>query len=279
VTPPTTVPPGPVGDAVGGAGATGGTVTVPVEAPAIPDISAGLADIAHSSVTVIITADTTQAWSAVQLFKAASTVPAVVKVNADVAEANSLIRSVIAAPYLTIIHLAGDPVPVNGVIRSVISANYSTIVHVDGDNSGAISAIRSITTGYYSATVHINGDASGFYSVWNALPSSKTITVTVNQVQGATVPTAPPAAPGGLLAPMVATQQGFALNARGAGPVGFAAPTAAGGNSSGATVININVGVGDADVIARKVKQVMLQRDRRTGGVVIGDMRSRVGHS
>lgn len=267
VTPPTTLPSGPVGTAVQGSSSTGGTVNIPVTAPAIPDISAGLSDIERKSVTVIITADTTQAWSAVKLFTAAATVPLVVKLNGDPAQVNSVIRAVIGGQYSTTVHLQGDSVPVNNTIRAVIGGQYSTTVHINGDNSGAISAIRSITTGYYSATVHIGAEASGFYSVWNSLPSSKTITVTVNQVQGSVVPTAPS---GLRAAPMVAaTQQGFSLNARGAGPVGFAAPLKTSGNSAGGTVININVGVGDADEIARKVKQVLVARDRRAGGIVL----------
>jgi hypothetical protein len=53
--------------------------------------------------------------------------------------------------------------------------------------------------------------------------------------------------------------------------------TAAG--STATTNITIEAGIGDPDAIARAVKKVVLGRDRRTGGVVVGEMRARVGHS
>jgi len=271
---PAPVAPGPVGAAATtGAAQTGGQVTVGVEAPAIPDISSGLADIAASNVTVIITADTTQAWSAVQLFKTASVVPATVIIKADANQANATLRAVIGGVYSTTVQIKGDSVPVNNTIRAVIGGSYSTTVDINGDNSGAISAIRAITTGVYTATVRIVANADGFWSVWNSLPTSRTITVTVNQVQGAVV--APPAAPGGLrtanfAAPMAAFQ---APAVTAVGPVGTSS------GSSGNVNITIQAGVGDPDAIARAVKRVILGRDRRSGGVVVGEMRSRVGHS
>jgi hypothetical protein len=274
---PEDLPPGPVGQAASGGGAqTGGTVNVPVVAPAVPEIASAIADIEGDTVTVVVGANTGPAWSAVQLFKAAATVPLTVVLNGNAAPVNGVIRAVIGGQYSTTVHLNGDSVPVNNVIRAVIGGSYSTTVHIGGDNSGAISSIRSITMGYYSATVHINAEASGFYSVWNSLPSSKTITVTVNQVQGSVVAPAP--APGGLMvAPQVAaaaTQRGFMLSASPRGPVA----TGNNGENSNLT-INIQGGIESSDSIARAVKRVVLGRDRRTGGVVIGEMRARVGHS
>jgi len=272
VTPPV-APPGPVGAAAAtGAAQTGGQVTVGVEAPAIPDISAGLADIAASNVTVIIAADTTQAWSAVQLFKTASVVPAVVKINADPAQANNVIRAVIGGQYSTTVHLQGDSVPVNNVIRAVIGGQYSTTVHINGDSVPVNNTLRAIIGGSYSATVYIRANADGFYSVWNSLPTSRTITVTVNQVQGSVVSSAPAPAlarAATFAAPSMMMARGFAAPTVASGPQ---ATTSGGGGGSSAN-ITIQVGVGDPDAIARAVKRVLVGRDRRTGGVVVGQMR------
>ena len=69
-----------------------------------------------------------------------------------------------------------------------------------------------------------------------------------------------------------------APSARGVAQLG--APRAVNASGGNTTNITINAGFGsDADEIARKVKRVVLARDRRSGGVVVGEMRSRVGHS
>jgi hypothetical protein len=252
---PTNVPAGAVGAALGGAAATAGMVTVPISANA-------------NGANAIMNAFVNEIRSTT------------VQIKGEAAQANNTIRAVIGGQYSTTVHLMGDSVPVNNTIRAVIGGQYSTTVHINGDNGPAISAIRAITTGYYSATVHINAEASGFYSVWNSLPTNKTITVTVNQVQGSVV--APPA-PGGLTAaPAVAADvRAFSTaptlqGGRASRTTGRAASAAPG---SSVTNINIEVGVGDPDAIARAVKKVVLGRDRRTGGVVVGEMRTRVGHS
>jgi hypothetical protein len=250
---PTNVPAGAVGAALGGAAATAGMVTVPISANA-------------NGANAIMNAFVNEIRSTT------------VQIKGEAAQANNTIRAVIGGQYQTTVHLMGDSVPVNNTIRAVIGGQYSTTVHINGDNGPAISAIRSITTGYYSATVHINAEASGFYSVWNSLPTNKTITVTVNQVQGSVV--APPA-PGGLTAaPAVAADvRAFSTAPTLQGGRASRTSKAAAAPGSSVTNINVEVGVGDADAIARAVKRVILARDRRTGGVVVGEMRARVGHS
>ncbi len=268
----TQIPAQPTGGAEAGATASaqaqGAAAANPAEitvtAPAIPDISAGLADIAHSSVTVIITADTTQAWSAVQLFKQASVVPATVQIKGDVTQANASIRAVISGIYSTTVQVKGDNNDAIRAVRAVTTGTYETTVRIQGDNSGAIAAVRSITTGSYQATVHISGDASAFYSVWNSLPTTKSITVTVNQVQGSVVPSAAPPSTGRLSAAPTVSARG--LTTQSAAPAG------------GGSTINITVqGALDPDAVARQIKRLIVDRDRRSGGVVVGAMRARIG--
>jgi hypothetical protein len=283
-----------------GAGA-GPTVEVKVTAPGLEPVKADIANLAGKPVTITVGANANAANTIISaLMREQRTATITVNANAAQAQAtisavtggayqatvrllgdsvgvNNTIRAVIGGSYQTTVRLLGDSVPVNNAIRAVIGGQYSTTVHINGDNSGAISAIRAITTGFYSATVHINADASGFYSVWNSLPTSRTITVTVNQVQGTVV--APPAAPGGLNAVAAAPELAMARSLA-AAPTLTAAPKAL--RSTGATSttnITIQAGIGDPDAIARAVKRVMLARDRRSGGVVAGEMRVRVGHS
>jgi len=94
--------------------------------------------------------------------------------------------------------------------------------------------------------------------------------VTVNQVQGSVVT---PPGPGGFSAPAVfSAPQARGLMSATATSGPQAGATASGANAN--TTINIQVGVGDADQIARTVKRVLIGRDRRTGSIMSGGVRT-----
>jgi hypothetical protein len=254
------------------------TVTVSANANSANTIISALTNESGRTATITVAANPAPAQAAISALTGGA-YQAMVMVKGDNNDAIRQIRNVTTGVYDTTIAIKGDNNQAISSIRSITTGRYETTVFIGGDNSGAIREIRNITTGFYSTTVHINGDASGFYSVWNSLPTSKTITVTVNQVQGSVV--APPAGPGGLTAAPAVSADVRAFTT---------APTLAGGRASkvgkasvapasSVTNINVEVGVGDPDAIARVLKRVMLGRDRRSGGVVVGEMRARVGHS
>lgn len=153
-------------------------------------------------------------------------------------------------------------------------SGFTVTATILGNSAPARQAISALEGGSYRATVSIYADTAPFMSAWNSLPTSKTITVTVNQVQGSVVAAAAPPAPA-----LARTTMAAAPTLARTAATGFGAPMATAGRSAAPMVININTGVGDPDAIARAVKRIVLGRDRRTGGVVVGEMRARVGHS
>jgi hypothetical protein len=112
-------------------------------------------------------------------------------------------------------------------------------------------------------------------AAFNSLPTSKGVSVT---------PNAAPAPAAGLMAfaraPQIMAQAMSApsMSRMMAAPSLQAGPIATVAVQPGIT-INVNGGIESSDAIARAVKRVVLGRDRRTGGVIVGEMRARVGHS
>lgn len=132
-----------------------------------------------------------------------------------------------------------------------------------GNSAPARQAIQALTSGSYSATVQILADTSRWLAAFNSLPSSRTVTIVT---QGA---------PALAAAPSLASASAPTL--RGGKAASAGAPLRAGDGST--TVINVSGGLDSGDQIARRIKRVILGRDRRSGGVVVGEMRARVGHS
>ncbi len=281
IQPPTSIPPGPVGAAAAtGAAQTAPPVTIPltVESSALAGLQGAIADIQGKSVNLIVTADTGQAWSAVQLLSAAaSALPVIVHVQGDSVPVNNTIRAVIGGTYSTTVHLMGDSVPVNNTIRAVIGGQYSTTVHIQGDSGPVNNTLRAVIGGSYQTTVTIVANAAPFWAVYNSLPTSKTVTMTTVQQTIVQAPTTAPALAAAFAAPM-----GFSAMSAAA----MTAPTLRAASSraisssraaQGSGTMIIVQGALDPDAVARQIANLLKSRDRRSGSVNVGKMRTRVG--
>jgi hypothetical protein len=139
---------------------------------------------------------------------------------------------------------------------SAINASSAT-VRVAADVSsanGSVSSFIAVTNGR-SASVTVTANTAPFYAAFNALPTSKT--VTLNQV---TVSSSAPA-------PAVA----YSIDPA-AGTLGRSAPSSrlmATGTTGGGSSVVINVtGAVDPDSTARQIRSILDARDRRSGGVI-----------
>ena len=264
IQPPTNVPAGAVGQAIQGQAPTTPPVQVTIQADTGPAQMAITALVTQSRILkIIVDANLSIAQGVVAAFVGAR-YALTVAFLADPSVAISVVNAFTRARYETTVKILGDNSDAIRAVRAVTTGIYSVSVRIYGDNLDAISSIRAITTGYYTATVHVNADTTAFWAAFNALPSSRQ--VTVNQVQGTTVP-APTPAPSGFLAPTLFGARGLApmTLAGSGGPVSYGG----GGDGSGNVYITVE-GAIDPDRTARQIESLLKGRTRRTGSVVLG---------
>jgi hypothetical protein len=257
VTPPASVPPGPVGAAVTtGAPQTTGAVTVPIQASAV-EAQGAINSLKAQQIVVSVTADVGAANTnigAIVNTKRALTVD----VSADISKALGTIVSFVNTDRVIKMGTQVDIGPANTVITSFVLQQRNIMLQVQANVSTAANAISSLTNQAYSATVRIGANTDDFYRAWNALPTSRTITVTVNQVQGSVV--APPAGVPRLNASAFAAP---------AAPALMAVPSTQAAQGSNVTWnVTVTGGLTDPDGAARAIERVLQGRARRSQTVI-----------
>jgi hypothetical protein len=168
----------------------------------------------------------------------ANSTTAVATLNANPNQANSVVNT-------TVSNVAGRP-------DAVLSVGANTTPF-----QGAVTGlIRDV--GARSATLAVNANTAPFMAAFNALPTSKTVTITtVNQTVAA-----PPPAPAGV------TRMDTGAGGLGRASAQPVATSSSSGASSSNIVVNVN-GALDPDAVARQIRGLLNGRDRRTGGVLV----------
>ena len=148
-----------------------------------------------------------------------------------------------------------------------IAARDDGVIRVPANTAPARNAVAALISDMSGSaiTIAIHADTGPFYAAYNALPSSKAVTITTTQ-QTVIVP------PAGAV-PRLAPQ--------GVGVQAFSAPSLQSQSTDGGVVtpgstpgtaasINITVnGAVDPDSTARQIRAILRGRDRRVGAVVI----------
>jgi hypothetical protein len=202
---------------------------------------------------------------------------ATIETQANVAPAVGAILQVMNGRYRAVVVLEAYTYPALSAILQLMNASYRATITVVADVGQAQQAIRNVTGASYSATVRVNADTSAYMAAFNSLPTTRTITQTV-VTQAAPAPA--PAAMSFAAAPQVLSRMAApSTMARAMSVAPSLGPVQTQGSGTTGLTVNINGGIESSDAIARAVKRVVLGRDRRTGGVVVGDTRARIGHS
>jgi hypothetical protein len=141
----------------------------------------------------------------------------------------------------------------SGTVSAINASSATMKLYADSSSANAtVSSFIAVTNGR-SATVQVKADTAPFYAAFNALPTSRTVTLTQQTV------TVSAPAPSGLAAYSIAP---------GARTLGSprATPSSAPQTSS-SVVINVS-GALDPDATARQIRSLLNARDRRSGGTI-----------
>lgn len=247
---------GPVGAAVTtGAPQTAGTVTAPVTAT-VAQAQGQLDSLKAPPAVVQVTANTNMANTIISaLVNEVRT--AKISTSLDTGPAAATINAFVATARVAKISTIADIAPALGTIVSFVNTARNTTIQVQANAGPAMSVINNIIGTAWRATAYIGANADEFYRVWNNLPTSRTITVTVNQVQGSVV--APPATAPHLFA---------APSAPGLNAAAMAAPS----NQASGSTVNYNVtvtgAITDPDGAARAIQKLLDGRARRSTTVI-----------
>lgn len=266
-----TANPAPAQATIAGVAGTPSNATISVTAnPAAANATINATASAQRINTINVVANPSMANATINA-TASATRTATITTTANVSQASAQITTVASAKYSALIQVTANVSQAQATIASVVNGAYRATITVTADVGSAQNSIRSVTNAAYSTTVRVVADTSAYMAAFNALPTTKTITQTV------VVQQAPAPAPGA--APVLSRMAAPSLMARSMAVAPSLGPVQTqSGGATGLTVV-IQGGIESSDSIARAVKRVVLGRDRRTGGVVIGEMRSRVGHS
>jgi len=224
------------------------TVTVSaVTDPATGAVKQMLSYIDASGATVTVDAKVDPATSDIGKVEGGK-YQATIDTDAKTNDAKNSINQTAGANYQSTIKVSADTSQANRFVTDTMSyINRLTASITVQANDQATSRIYSITAGYYQATIHVVADTSAFYSAYNALPTSKTVT---QQVVAAPVP--PPA---GLMAGVSTLM----MSRTGATPMA---------SSGSSAPINITInGAIDPDSTARQIQTLLRTRVRRNTGI------------
>jgi hypothetical protein len=251
VAPPTSVPGGAVAAAaMTGAAQTTPQVTVPVQQTGAEQAASQITTAANAAgskpIVISVSANTN---SAITIIGALMGVTRLITVNvtANTGAANSAINSFMGVNRVIKFETFVNIGPAISLILSFMNVARTITFQTVANTGTAASQINGIVTGHYTATVTIGANTTEFYKAWNALPTTRSIDVIVNQRQGTVV--APPA-PSSFAAPQL-----------------FGAVVPSNQASSGSNVtynINVTGGMSDPDGAARAIAKVLRDRDRRS---------------
>ena len=216
------------------------------------------------SATVVINGNTAPVGNAIRAVIGGQ-YSLMVVMNGNPGPVNNVIRAVTGGSYSLTIVMNGNTVPVNNAIRAVIGGSYSLTITINGNNAPALGAIRAVTGASHTATVTVTANTAPFYAAYNALPTTRAVTLTQTVV---TVAAPAPAAATASLAAFAPTPT--------AGLRAAAAPTAgpqyggAGATTQQAGTVNITIqGAVDPDSTARQIESLLRRRERRRTVVAI----------
>jgi len=157
--------------------------------------------------------------------------------------------------------IAANPGEANSTVNQTtgaVQANSAAILKIIGNTAPARNAVEAFIsdTNARTASVTVTANTAPFYAAFNALPTSRAVTVTTTQVTVAAPAPAPALARTAFAAPSLA---------RGAS----ASPMLTASGSSGGDV-NITVqGAIDPDATARQIQRLLTGRGRRSGGIIL----------
>jgi hypothetical protein len=186
-----------------------------------------------------------------------------VNVTADPSQANSTVNGFTQTQRTTTVNVQANTTAAQGAITSLVNQQRTLTITVDANTGPARNAIAAITGGNYTATVNVTANTSAAQAAIASVPRSVTV--------------APPPAPApaaAFAAPSLRAMAAPTMAPAPYGPIHFGSSNQ-GPQPVGNVTYEINVqgGWDSSDAIARRVADVLQQRERRMTGVKVRAIR------